>query len=396
MIEMESPMYQLLDEFDKMHSQVTRLTPSTSGCVDVKTPLKKPASIGRKKRVDAPDDKMHSQVTPSTSGSVDVKTPRKKPASAGEKKQLDAPDDKVAPSTSGCVDMKTPLKKPSVDQKKRLNAHEVSSPVASKKQKVTVGIHENIEEFNDVVAGTGVNFWDEQELLLAVPKKDSRASEAAQRIVQQEEEIFLQKNPFLKKVPLIISKCGIKHLSSNVALCLSVCVEWRLSGLICELIRLSKQRADTERLRHQTIDTSDVPHQVLLMNQAENWVKKQVEEAQKIQKLNEANKDDKMRTMAANIAAHAALGADDIFSKWQLMFEQARQKRDGVVGMSSAAQSGDEDRGPSRQKSGAMRISGRKIGRTISVKDMIAVLERDPHLSKSIVLYCLFDRLSGL
>ncbi|XP_026453236.1 transcription initiation factor TFIID subunit 4b-like isoform X1 [Papaver somniferum] len=376
-----------------MHSQVT---PSTSGCV---APRKKPASIGRKKQLDAHDD----QVTPSTSGSVDVKTPRKKPASAGEKKRLDAPDDKmhsqVAPSTSGCVVMKTPLKKPSVGQKKRLNAHEVSSPVASKKQKVSEGIHENIEEFNDVVAGTGVNYWEEQELLLAVPKKDSRASEAAQRIVQQEEEIFLQKNPFLKKVPLIISKCGIKHLSSNVALCLSVCVEWRLSGLICELIRLSKQRADTERLRHRTIDTSDVLHQVLLMNQAENWVKKQVEEAQKIQKLNEANKeakDDKMRTVAANIAAHAALGADDIFSKWQLMFEQARQKRDGVVGMSSAAQSGDEDRGPSRQKSGAMRISGRKIGRTISVKDMIAVLERDHHLSKSIVLYCLLDRLSGL
>ncbi|XP_026451244.1 transcription initiation factor TFIID subunit 4b-like [Papaver somniferum] len=390
---MESPIYQLLDEFDKMHSQVT---PSTSGYV---APRKKPASIGRKKQLDAYDGQMHSHVTPSTSGCVDVRTPPKKPASAGEKKRLDAPDDKVAPSTSGCVVIKTPLKKPSVGQKKQLNAREISSPVASKKQKVSEGIHENIEEFNDVVAGTRVNYWEEQELLLAVPKKDSRASEAAQRIVQQEEELFLQKNPFLKKVPLIISKCGIKHLSSNVALCLSVCVEWRLSGLIWELIRLSKQRADTERLRHQTIITSDVPHQVLLMNQAEKWVKKQVEEAQKIQKLNEANKeakDDKMGTVAANIAAHAALGADDIFSKWQLMFEQARQKRDGVVGMFSAAQSGDEDRGPSRQKSGAMRISGRKVGRTISVKDMIAVLERDQHMSKSVVLYCLLDRLSGL
>lgn len=61
--------------------------------------------------------------------------------------------------------------------------------------------------------------------------------------------------------------------------------------------------------------------------------------------------DDKMRTVAANIATRAALGADDILSKWQLMAEQARQ-RDGVVQMSSAAQSGDEDRGPSRPISG--------------------------------------------
>ncbi|KAI3923074.1 hypothetical protein MKW98_022521, partial [Papaver atlanticum] len=158
-----------------------------------------------------------------------------------------------------------------------------------------------------------------------------------------------------------------------------------------------------------------VPHQVLFINQAQNWEKKQVEEAQKIQKLNEtegiviadgeykhedhsksfkANKkvNDKMKTVAANIAAHAALGADDIYSKWQLMAEQAQQKRDGVVGMSSAALSGNEGRGPSRPTSGAMRISSGKIGRSLSVKDMIAVLERDHHMSKSIFLYCLFDR----
>ncbi|KAI3945280.1 hypothetical protein MKX01_035041 [Papaver californicum] len=111
------------------------------------------------------------------------------------------------------------------------------------------------------------------------------------------------------------------------------------------------------------------------MNQAEILEKKQVEEAEKIQQLNEAegsvmddgeykneghlkslkaNKkvnDDKMKTVAANIAARSALGADDILSKWQLMAEEARQKHHGVAGMSSAAQSGNEDRGPSRPTS---------------------------------------------
>lgn len=46
--------------------------------------------------------------------------------------------------------------------------------------------------------------------------------------------------------------------------------------------------------------------------------------------------DDKMRTTAANVAARAAVGGDDVLSKWQLMAEQARQKREGLdVGPSS-------------------------------------------------------------
>jgi transcription initiation factor TFIID subunit 4 len=40
--------------------------------------------------------------------------------------------------------------------------------------------------------------------------------------------------------------------------------------------------------------------------------------------------DDKMRTTAANVAARAAVGGDDMLSKWQLMAEQARQKREGL------------------------------------------------------------------
>ena len=51
-----------------------------------------------------------------------------------------------------------------------------------------------------------------------------------------------------------------------------------------------------------------------------------------------ANKeeDDKMRTTAANVAARAAVGGDDMLSKWQLMAEQARQKREGLDGPSSS------------------------------------------------------------
>ncbi|XP_065623712.1 uncharacterized protein LOC112001726 [Quercus suber] len=51
-----------------------------------------------------------------------------------------------------------------------------------------------------------------------------------------------------------------------------------------------------------------------------------------------ANKeeDDKMRTTAANVAARAAVGGDDMLSKWQLMAEQAWQKREGGVDTSGS------------------------------------------------------------
>ncbi|CAK9145853.1 unnamed protein product [Ilex paraguariensis] len=52
--------------------------------------------------------------------------------------------------------------------------------------------------------------------------------------------------------------------------------------------------------------------------------------------------DDKMRTTAANVAARAAVGGDDMLSKWQLMAEQARQKREGGVDAASGSQPGND------------------------------------------------------
>ena len=58
----------------------------------------------------------------------------------------------------------------------------------------------------------------------------------------------------------------------------------------------------------------------------------------------QANKeeDDKMRTTAANVAARAAVGGDDMLSKWQLMAEQARQKREGGIDVASGSQAGKD------------------------------------------------------
>ncbi|XP_042489959.1 transcription initiation factor TFIID subunit 4b-like isoform X2 [Macadamia integrifolia] len=348
------------------------------------------------------------------------------------------------------INMKTPPKKASISQKRPVEAVGTPSPLSSKKQKVTGAfLDQSIEQLNDVTAVSGVNLREEEEQLLSAPKEESKASEATRRVVQEEEErLILQKIPLQKKLAQLMSKSGIRSVSKDVERCLSLCVEERMRSLISNLIRLSKQRVDIEKPRHHTIITSDVRLQILMMNRKakEEWEKKQAEEAEKQRKLNEAEgntgvdgdkdkdearsktlkankeEDDKMRTTAANVAARAAVGGDDMLSKWQLMAEQARQKREGGADGASIVQPGRElsrkalstmgrtttdnqeveNRGLSAAAaSGSARKFGRnsvfmpqsKVARTISVKDVIAVLEREPQMSKSTLMYRLYEKI---
>ncbi|KAL3505069.1 hypothetical protein ACH5RR_034910 [Cinchona calisaya] len=338
---------------------------------------------------------------------------------------------------------KAPIKKASVGQKKPMEAPGSSPPPSSKKQKVSGAfLDQSIEQLNDVTAVSGVNLREEEEQLFSGPKEDSRVSEASRRVVQEEEDrLILEKIPLQRKLAEIMAKSGLKGISNDVERCLSLCVEERMRGLIGNLIRLSKQRLDIEKPRHKTVVTSDVRQQIMLINQKarEEWEKKQAQE----EKLNDpeanpgvdgekekdegrikqANKeeDDKMRTTAANVAARAAFGGDDMLSKWQMMAEQARQKReggsDGASGsqpgkdagrkLSSARSSRDnqevQKKGQSAANStpGAVRKAGRSqvvlpqstVVRTISVKDVIAVLEREPQMSKSILIYRLYEKV---
>ncbi|KAI3860225.1 hypothetical protein MKX03_022531 [Papaver bracteatum] len=344
------------------------------------------------------------------------------------------------------INTKTPPKKTFVGQKKPIDALGTPSPVASKKQKVSGAFQDqSIEQLNDVTAVSGVDLREEEEQLFSAPKDDGRSSEATRKVVQEEEErLILQKNPLQKKLAKIMSNCGIKNISNDVERCLSLCVEERMRGIINNLVRMSKQRVDIEKPRHRTIITSDVRRQIRLMNRKakEELEKKQAEEAEKLRKSNKAEgvtgadgdkdkdegrsmalkankeEDDKMRTTAANVAARVAVGGDDMLSKWQLMAEQARQKREGGTDVVSASQSGKDSsrrtlsntgralrdnqgaeiRSSSSSAFGGMRKFGRdsvhtKIARSITVKDVIAVLEREPQMSKSTVIYRLYDKI---
>lgn len=345
------------------------------------------------------------------------------------------------------INARTPPKKPSIGQKKPLEAHGSSPPLPSKKQKVSGAYSDqSIEQLNDVTAVSGVNLREEEEQLFSGPKEDSRASEASRRVVQEEEErMILQKTPLQKKLAEIMAKSGLKGISNDVERCLSLCVEERMRGLISNLIRLSKQRVDIEKPRHRTLITSDVQQQIMTMNRKarEEWEKKQAE-AEKLRRLNDPEdingvdgdkekddgrgkslkpnkeEDDKMRTTAANVAARAAVGGDDMLSRWQLIAEQARQKREGGVDASGSqpgkdasrksSASGRKDNQETEKKGNAAPVAGsagtvRKFGRnqvivpqtrvarSISIKDVIAVLEREPQMSRSTLIYRLYERI---
>ncbi|TYK31146.1 transcription initiation factor TFIID subunit 4b [Cucumis melo var. makuwa] len=343
----------------------------------------------------------------------------------------------VPSATTPGMQNRAPQKKAAVGQKKPLEALGSSPPLSSKKQKVSGAFaDQSIEQLNDVTAVSGVNIREEEEQLFSSAKEDSRASEASRRVVQEEEErLLLQKAPLQKKLVEIMAKCGLKGMSNDVEKCLSLCVEERLRGVISNLIRLSKQRVDAEKPRHRTVITSDVRQQITLVNQKarEEWEKKQAEE-EKLRKLNDpedgsgvagdkdkdegrmkslkVNKeeDDKMRTTAANVAARAAVGGDDMLSKWQLMAEQARQKREGGMDSASSSQAGKDavrksssaaGRHGKDNLEGTSRKFGRnqtnatqtKVARSISVKDVIAVLQREPQMSRSTTIYRLFNRV---
>jgi transcription initiation factor TFIID subunit 4 len=128
-----------------------------------------------------------------------------------------------------------------------------------------------------------------------------------------------------------------------------------------------------------------------------------------------------MRTTAANVAARQAVGGSDMLSKWQLMAEQARQKREGLD-LAASSQRGTASRshmagkGPTDHHEASKRTHSAAFGtggmnrqgrgpfaashpkgpqRTISMKDVICVLEREPQMTKSRLIYRLYERLPG-
>ncbi|KAI8027702.1 Transcription initiation factor TFIID subunit 4b [Camellia lanceoleosa] len=237
-------------------------------------------------------------------------------------------------------------------------------PPSSKRQKTSEMISDqSIEQFNNVTAVSEcIQFrgMEEQEKLFSGSLVGCQVSKLSLRVVQGEEEgmLVLQKSPLRGKLAKITSKFGIKNISKDVEQCLSLFVEERMRGLISNLIRISKQRLDFEKRRHNTLVTSDIRHQVEVINWKvkEDWGKQQAEEFEggnqvggvmekdancsATLKANEVKRmvNEILHTYAMNVAAQAAVGGNDLTSKWKLMAKKAPLKHDKRIGAMSNAQ----------------------------------------------------------
>ncbi|KAJ0815825.1 putative transcription factor Hap3/NF-YB family [Helianthus annuus] len=311
-------------------------------------------------------------------------------------------------SSAAGSNAKTPPKKSTVAQKKPLELPHVSS--LSKKQKVCGAFSDqSIEQFNDVTAVSGVNLREEEEQLFFGFKEESHVSEATRKLVQEEEErLFLHKVPLQKKVAEIMAKCGVKNKSIDVERCMSHCVEERIHGLITNLIRLSKQRVDVEKPRHRTVITSDIRQQIMLLNQKarEEWEETHAD-ADKLKRAAEVNKE---QTTAANVAARAAVGGDDMLLKWQLKAERARQKQESGPNAAAASKpslgvglgpkpvptserNSTKDNPDTERTSGPVTANCGPLPRTVSVKDVMSVLTREIQMSRSTLIHHLYEQV---
>ncbi|CAN0888657.1 Transcription initiation factor TFIID subunit 4b, partial [Linum grandiflorum] len=162
-----------------------------------------------------------------------------------------------------------------------------------------------------------------------------------------------------------------------------------MRSLIRSMVEMSKRRIDSEKSRHRTVVTSDVRQQLMTENQqAKSELVKKQAEAEKLRKVDEVlNKEkeaDKMRRTAVNVAARAAVGGDqhDMLSKWKLMAGQALQKRNPASSSQSASKGSNKLQTLAGKNSNQDGQKKSGEDRTLSIKDLIAVMEREPQPSK--------------
>ncbi|RID53446.1 hypothetical protein BRARA_G00838 [Brassica rapa] len=285
-------------------------------------------------------------------------------------------------------------------QKKTLEAQGSSLPPLSKRQKLCeTSLAGSGKKFNDVTELSGINLMEEErELLSSLTKNNSRVFKSFRRVAYEEEgRTILQKAPLQRKLAGIMAKSGIKHIKDDVERCLSLCVEERMRVLLSKIIRTSKQRTDPEKCRNRICITSDIRKQINEMNQkekdeqerkhgGEEELKNDTAKEDKRSEQLKANKEQaEKRAKAANDAALASVGGDNVFSKWKLMAE-ARQKPSSETRRNAKKLSGG-------QRLGKKNHGSPKVVRSISVKDVIAVVEKEHQMSRSTLLYRLYDSI---
>nr|CAD1837865.1 unnamed protein product [Ananas comosus var. bracteatus] len=85
-------------------------------------------------------------------------------------------------------------------------------------------------------------------------------------------------------------------------------------------------RVDIEKTKHQVVITRDIRKEIASINQKAEWDRREAEVAEELLPQRKEKQDE---VTAANVAVRAAVGGNDLASRWQLMYKEAQQKREG-------------------------------------------------------------------
>ncbi|XP_020104212.1 transcription initiation factor TFIID subunit 4b-like [Ananas comosus] len=219
----------------------------------------------------------------------------------------------------------------------------------------------------NIAAATTINLTEEEKLLLSRLQEGAQSSEATRNVVQEEEELFLNKGPLRQKLADIMSKYGLTNISSEAERCLSLGAEEYLRRLLNGAIEIAKQRVDLEKASHQIVTAPDIQNKIVSIDQ----------KAQELlpQRNKNEEKVNNWRT-AGNVAERAAVDGDYLASNWQLMSEQTQQKHEGLI-KDFTSQAGQ----PNLEETFH-----------ITLDDLITALESEPDESKNLWIRGLCER----
>lgn len=272
------------------------------------------------------------------------------------------------------------------------------------------------EEELDILKGAGVNLEEETQALVAGLHADG-AQTGKEGYEKISEESWVRIKPLKAMLCEVMEKYGITSVEDEVLRLVGLATKARFSQFLERLVILARQRsnAETEEIPHAS--TWDPRREVLRIERREREkVRKRQEaereallraaEAKKLkeddqEKLQKAlqEREDRTRTAAANKAAMSAFGKDAKWAKWSKLSGSKTKREDKAAPDEELATKTKPRKSPMKHAedpspSLAPRVlpaSFKNRSINVSLKDCIALMEREPCYAKSTTLLKLYE-----
>eukprot|EP00963_Diacronema_lutheri_P005297 scaffold412_cov311-Pavlova_lutheri.AAC.9 len=272
------------------------------------------------------------------------------------------------------------------------------------------------EEELDILKGAGVNLEEETQALVAGLHAGG-ARTGTESYEKISEESWVRIKPLKMMLGKVMEKFDIKSVDDDVLRLVSLATKARFSHFLERLVILARQRSNAETDGIPHAPTWDPRREVLRIERREREkVRKRQEaereallraaEAKKLkeddqEKLQKAlqEREDRTRTAAANKAAMSAFGKDAKWAKWGKVAGSKTKKEDKAAAEEELALKGRPRKSPMKHAEDqtptlAPRVlpaSFKSRSVNVSLKDCIALMEREPCYAKSTTLFKLYE-----